>query len=41
MLFGDSGSNKIELHPLPKMLIPLYLALFIYKGGHISHILFR
>lgn len=41
MLFGDSGSNKIELHSLPKTLIPLYLALFIYKGGHISHILFQ
>lgn len=41
MLFGDSGSNKIELHPLPKALIPLHLALFIYKGGHISHILFQ
>lgn len=33
MLFGDSGSDKTELrlHPLPSV----YLALFIYKAGHV------
>lgn len=42
MLSGENSSNKTEsqLHPLPKMLTPVYLAQFIYKEGHVPHLNF-
>lgn len=42
ILSGENSSNKTEsqLHPLPKMLTPVYVALFIYKEGHVPHLNF-
>lgn len=36
MLSGESDSKKtqFQLHPLPNMLAPVYMAVLTYKGGH-------